>query len=129
MNVLFPTSRATRPPGHAWTAFALVGLGRNLVEQERHPEAEELLREAVTTRREAHPDHWLLYESVGLLGAALSGQQRFDAAEPLLLEAVGSDTLPTRGRINYRDEALGYLVAMYRAMGRHDDAERWDAQR
>jgi tetratricopeptide (TPR) repeat protein len=60
-------------------ALAYRGLGK-------FAESEPLAREAMETLARKSPDAWERYSAVALLGASLSGQKKYEAAEPLLLE-------------------------------------------
>ena len=75
-------------------------------------------------RAEALPDHWLKHNAVSLLGAALSGQGRFAAAEPLLIEGYESMEPPEQAR-HCKAEALARRVELYERWDRPDEATRW----
>src|SRR5262249_11878259 len=74
-----------RPGPHSPAyAAALAGLGRNLLLQHKHGEAEQALRDALATAAKTQPDAWTTGRTQSLLGGALLGQQKYAEAEPLL---------------------------------------------
>jgi hypothetical protein len=73
-------------PKSAATAAWLAMLGNVLLKQQQYVAAEPFLRESLSIREQALPDHWLRYNALSLLGGALLGQKKYAAAEPLLLQ-------------------------------------------
>jgi hypothetical protein len=64
-----------------------------------------------------------------MLGGALLGQKRFDEAEALLLQGYDGmkrrqDKIPPEGK-DRLSEALEWLVQLYDAWGKKDQADRW----
>ena len=59
---------------HQQTASALGKLGLNLLQQKKPAEAEPMLRECLALREKKMPKGWPTYESMSMLGAALSAQ-------------------------------------------------------
>jgi tetratricopeptide (TPR) repeat protein len=72
-------------PKSAATAAWLAMLGKVLLKQQQYVAAEPFLRECLSIREQALPDHWLRYNALSLLGESLLGQKKYAAAEPLLL--------------------------------------------
>ena len=75
------------------------------------------------------PDHFKRFDAQSLVGAALTGQKKFDEAEPLLLS--GYEGLKARTK-NMRDhekicigEAGKRLVKLYEAKGDKAKADEW----
>jgi hypothetical protein len=60
-------------------------LGLNLVEQPKYPQAEPVLRDALTYLEKRNKDDWRLSRAQVFLGAALNGLRRYPEAEKLLL--------------------------------------------
>ena len=101
-------------------------LGRLLTERGAYEEADRLLGNALEiNRRSLPPKHWRIGYTQALLGSCLTGERRFDEAEPLLL--AGYETLRAK-RGNERQETLraaSGLVALYEAWGKPDKAAEW----
>jgi tetratricopeptide (TPR) repeat protein len=118
--------RATTP---LETAEIQDALGDCLLCQKEFGKAEPILRACLTTRQEKDADSWETFGSESLLGAALLGQQKYAAAEKLLL--AGYEGLRTRAdRIPAPDryvlgDAGRRLVQLYDAWGKKDQADRW----
>ncbi len=111
----------------ASTACTLVRLR---LAQRRPTEAEPLARRALAIANERYPDLWSRYDALSLLGAALAGQQKFAAAEPLLLEGYQGlkereERIPFLWRKRRPAEAGARIVDLYNAWGKQDEAERW----
>ena len=97
-------------------------LGRVLLALAEFVEAEEALEECVALRVGINRGHWQTHYARNLLGMALTGQERFDEAEPLYRDALaikrrtrGDDHISTAIELNN----LGSLL---HAMGRTDEA-------
>jgi hypothetical protein len=70
-----------------------------LVSQDKHAEAEPLLRESLAVREaKLPPDHWQRFQTRSVLGAALAGQGRREEAEGLLLSATRASLATRRAR-------------------------------
>ena len=113
-------------------AAQLAALGLNLLREEKWPEAEEALREALTTRRKHQPEEWTTFNSVSALGGAYLGQERFSKAEPLLVEAyegmkAREDKIPEAAKVRLT-EAVQRLVDLYTAWEKPEEAARWKAK-
>ncbi len=124
--------RRTAPPDSPLLADDLAGLGRNLVEQGRWPEAEPLLRESIAIRTRAFPDDWRRFESLSLLGAAVAGQGRFAEAEPMVVEGYeGMKARESLMAVPQRPllvEAAARLVRFYEDRGEPDRIAAWKAK-
>jgi tetratricopeptide (TPR) repeat protein len=115
-------------------AEALTGLGVNLIQRQKHADAETILRESLAILQQKHPASRTIFDTQSLLGAALLGQQKYADAEPLLLQGYQRmkesekelrnkhPGLPTKERVT---EALERLVQLYDAWGKPDQAAKW----
>jgi eukaryotic-like serine/threonine-protein kinase len=111
----------------------LTELGANLLKQNKHAEAERVLRECLPVLREKQPDAWTTFHTQSLLGEALSGQGKYAEAEPLLVHGYEgmkqrAATIPTNGKARLT-EALERLVQLYDDWGKPDEAAKWRAER
>jgi tetratricopeptide (TPR) repeat protein len=70
-------------------------------------------------------EHWRAAWAEALEGASLSALRRFDEAEPLLTHAYGVLSLGTGARVSQIEAASQYLVDLYTAWGRPEDAARY----
>ncbi len=101
-------------------------LGEGLKKRNRLAEAEVLLEECLTIRRKILPgDHWLIGETMGLLGEVLVCDGRFEDAQQMLLDGAAlveqsADALPELRRL-----ARERLVVFYEAWQKPAEAERW----
>jgi hypothetical protein len=94
--------------------------------------AEPLLRECRALRAKALPDAWTTFNTESLFGGALLGQQKYDDAEPLLVQGYEgmkqrAAKIPAKrkGRLT---EALERLVHCYDAWGMSAEAARWRSE-
>ena len=104
-------------------------LGQRLLKQEKFPEAESLLRDCLTIRELKQPDDWKTFNTKSMLGASLSGQKNYAAAEPLLLAGYEGMkkrefTIPAEGKFRLT-EGLERLVQLYDAWNQKDKANEW----
>jgi tetratricopeptide (TPR) repeat protein len=112
----------------AQKANTLGWLALNLLLQEQYAEAEPLAREAVATFAKQDPDSARHYYWVSLLGAVLSGRQKYDEAEPLLVQ--GYQGLKQReaqhpGVRKRLREAGQWIVQFYEVTGQQEKARLW----
>jgi tetratricopeptide (TPR) repeat protein/tRNA A-37 threonylcarbamoyl transferase component Bud32 len=121
--------RTTEKPDGPFVAGDLTALGRNLLAQSRWAEAEPLLRQSLAIREQAAADSWERYETMSLLGGALSGQKHYVEAEPLLLpgyegmkEREAKMPVPERFRVR---EAVTRVIRLYEGWGKPDKATEW----
>ena len=70
---------------HRDTANALALLSRIRLRQNQYVEAELLLRESLIVYEATTPDSWRRFDAESMLGASLSGEGRYEQAEPLLV--------------------------------------------
>jgi hypothetical protein len=123
--------RRVLPPDSPALASSMAQLGLGLVKAgtpQAAAEAEPILRECLAMREKAfaegHPQSWLKYNTMSLLGGALAGQGNFTQAEPLLLEGYNSMKddphvpPPVQAGGDRKREALERIVKLY---------EAWDA--
>jgi tetratricopeptide (TPR) repeat protein len=115
--------------GRKATARALDWLGRNLIKQQRHVEAEPLIREALAICESDRPDHWERFCLMSVLGDVLFGQKRHSEAEPLLLQGYegmknrdARITAPNRRRLT---EAGRRIVGFYETTVQPEKARVW----
>ena len=104
-------------------------LAGNLLAQKKYAEAEPIARECLAIRSEKRPDRWVTFYARTTLGGALTGQGRFDEAEPLLIQAFeGMKSRESQMRPSSRFlmlEPLERLVELYDAWGKGAEAARW----
>jgi tetratricopeptide (TPR) repeat protein/tRNA A-37 threonylcarbamoyl transferase component Bud32 len=116
-------------PGDLRTARALALLGWHLLRQDKHAEAEKPLRDCLAIRRQKEPAAWSTFNTQAQLGAALLGQKKYAEAEPLLLKGYEGmkqreAMIPPQGKVRLT-EALQWLVQLYDAWDKPDEAARW----
>jgi hypothetical protein len=101
----------------------------NLLMREQSAEAEPLAREAVAIFDRQQGDVQRRFYWVSVLGAVLSGQERYAEAEPLLLEGYeGMKQRESVTRANERRriaEAGERLVRFYETTGQPEQASAW----
>jgi hypothetical protein len=105
-------------------------LGLNLLRQDRHAEAERLLRDCLRIRARAQPELWTTCNTRSVLGEALLGQEKHAEAEPLLVGGYEGlkkreAKIPPAFRAVRLKEALERLVQLYDAWDKPDEAARW----
>jgi tetratricopeptide (TPR) repeat protein len=141
--------RGPRDEDNPRLAFVLGLRGHNLVAQKNYAEAELPLRKCLAAWEKRLPhggDFFLALSRRGaareyayaksLLGASLLGQKNYAGAEPLLVQGYeglkpqpgfNEDLTPLARR--YRVEALGWLVQLYDAWDKPDEAAKWRKER
>lgn len=70
---------------HPDTLSSRTGLGQVQLREDKYSEAEATLREALKGYEIALPESWERFQCESLLGESLRGQEKYGAAEPLLL--------------------------------------------
>ena len=117
--------------GAASPAYAgeLGFLGKNLLSQKKYGEAEVILSECRAIRDKVEPGAWTTFQTLSMLGAAWAGQQKYDAAAPLLVQGYEGmkrvqDKIPNEIRTKRLTEALNYLVKLYDDWGKPDEAAK-----
>jgi tetratricopeptide (TPR) repeat protein len=99
-----------------------------------HARAEPILRECVAILQKNQPEAWTKFRAQSLLGAALMGQQKFAAAEPLLVEgyeglsAREGQIIPPLFARQRVSEAFEWVGELYKAWGKADKAAQWQAK-
>jgi hypothetical protein len=92
-------------------------------------EAEKTVREGLAIREHKAPDEWDTFDTRSLLGGCLSGQKKYDAAEPLLVQGyegmkARESKIPTPSK-----KALAHagvrIVELYDAWGKKGKADEW----
>jgi serine/threonine protein kinase/tetratricopeptide (TPR) repeat protein len=116
---------------HFGTVAAQQVLGWLLVKRGEPGQAEPLLQSCVDTfSRLDIPEHlaWLPAQGNSALGECLAAQQRFDEAEPLLVQ--GYDTIQEAKGDGYilTRIALERVIGLYEAWGKTDQVARWRAK-
>jgi non-specific serine/threonine protein kinase/serine/threonine-protein kinase len=117
-------------PDSAEYAGQLTVLGMNLLGQRKGADAEPVLRESLNIRTKTQPDAWSTFNTRSLLGGAMVLQNKYSAAEPLLLQAWQGmrdrqAQIPMQVRSRRLMEAVQRLVELYDAWGKADQATRW----
>jgi tetratricopeptide (TPR) repeat protein len=115
------------------SAEQLAGLGQNLANQKKWPEAEALLREALTIRQKQEPNDWKTFDTMSLLGQVLAGQKQYADAERLLLAGHEGltrqqDAIPAQERAARLEQAARRLAELYTAWGKPDQARKWQPE-
>lgn len=111
-------------------AEELLALGANLLKQEKHADAEPMLRECLAIRAKKEPDEWTTFHTASLLGAALLAQRRHAETEPLLLQGYKGmkqreAKIPTEAAPVLLREALERLVQLYDSWDKQHEATKW----
>jgi serine/threonine protein kinase/tetratricopeptide (TPR) repeat protein len=109
--------------------IALSALVVNLLRQKKGGEAETLLRDYLVRREEAEPDAWQTFNLKSMLGGALTLQQKYADAEPLLLAGYEgmkqrATKIPVTSKLRLKD-AAGRLVQLYDNWGKDAEAAKW----
>jgi tetratricopeptide (TPR) repeat protein len=112
-----PDTRATRQS----LASDLASLGADLLQDAKYAEAERPLRESLALRARYIPEDTPRFEAMSLLGEALTGQAKYDEAEPLLIQ--GYEGL--KARATSHTDAAARLVRLYVAWGKPAKAAEW----
>jgi tetratricopeptide (TPR) repeat protein len=99
------------------------------INSERYTEAEELARECLTLRADHSPENWRTFNTKSLLGAALAGQEKYDEAEPLLLDGyqgmkVRENEILQKDKSKLAD-ALQRIIKLYEPTGESEKAMHW----
>ena len=114
---LAKNAKHSLPTGSRELADELVDLGVTLLDNRAFSEAEPQLAECLAIRQSVEPEKWTTFSAQSLLGAALLGQQKYDAAEPLLKDGYNglkarSASIPDDYRVQRLSEALQRLVEL-----------------
>jgi len=109
----------------------ITALGAVRLAQHRYTEAESLLRESLDLAERYWPEGEFRFLVMSLLGASLSGQKKYTAAEPFLIESCQGlqqrqASLPPYLNAPRRiTESLERLVQLYDAWGKPAQATEW----
>jgi tetratricopeptide (TPR) repeat protein len=108
-------------------------LGRNLLKQRRHAEADPLLRESLAIREQKQPNDDKMFNTKALLGDSLLSQKKYVEAESLLLAGYEEvrqreGTIPSPNGKFRLTEAIERLVLLYEARGKLERAAEWRAR-
>jgi eukaryotic-like serine/threonine-protein kinase len=122
---------AVLPPESPDRAQAIYQMGVRLLDRQEFIEAEVSFRECLSIRERVRAGTWLPHFDRCCLGAALLGQKRYAAAEPLLLSGYQGMTeyersIPADQKYQVR-RCLDWLVALYDAWDKPTDAAKWRA--
>jgi len=115
-------------------AKSLAELGRCRLKQGRFAEAEAPLRESLAIRQKNSPNSWTTYQTWSQLGGSLLGQKKYAQAEPHLLDGFSGlknriDQMGDEARVLRLGQATEWLVELYTAIGKPDEAAKWRAER
>jgi eukaryotic-like serine/threonine-protein kinase len=114
------------------TMWSAADLAFVYILQRKFADGEPLAREAVDFDRKKEADNWERFRAESILGASLAGQKKYEDAEPLLVQGY-TGMLARKDRIDvpewyYLDRAHEWLVQMYLAWGKPDQASYWRKQ-
>lgn len=112
----------------------MLGLGENLIRQNRLTEAEDQTRACLRIRDKLAPDAWPTFHAKSLLGEVLLAQEKYADAELLLRAGYEGlkkreALIPAGERARVTAEAVQRLVEFYTAWGKPDEAARWHKER
>jgi eukaryotic-like serine/threonine-protein kinase len=120
-------------------AYDLASLCGTLVEQGKYAEAEPLLRQCLAIQVRKEPGRWRTFQQCGKLGEVLLAQRKYAEAEPLLVQCyegmkqrqteVWAETLSENTGIRFQRLTLEYLIRLYAAWGKPEQAARWRDER
>src|SRR5262249_42800051 len=125
-------ARQTLPKDSPQLAGALEQSGTFLLLLNADADAEPLLRECLAIREKTQPDLWSPPHTRSKLGRALLGQKKYTDAEPLLIAGYEGmrqreATIPPQEKPRLT-EALEYLIQLYEATNKPDEAAKWREQ-
>ena len=115
-------------------ANGLMGLGTNLLKQQKYIDAEPVLRESLTLLQHMEPDAFETFQAQSRLGGALLGQKKYAEAERHLVDGYQGlkEREKGRGTKSYgptpeqeMSEAIERLVQFYDATKRPAEAAKW----
>jgi eukaryotic-like serine/threonine-protein kinase len=112
-------------PSHPHTLVSMYNLALLLQKQDHFEESETLLKTAIDRSRSntgLSDDHWCLGTLLSIYGSQLITLERFEEAEPCLLEALDIMTDSMGSGHVERRQCLQSLISLYRATGRPQEA-------
>jgi tetratricopeptide (TPR) repeat protein len=108
------------------TLDAMVALGQALGKSGRHAEAEAILSQLLSICQRTMPDDWSTFQTRILLGRVLVDLERFEEAEPMLLDGYnGLEVRIQQIPPDCLEGARSELVKLYEAWAKPDQAARW----
>lgn len=127
------SGRKNLPTDSLQLAKVLDNCGSRALKLKAWKKAEEILRESVAIRLAKSPASWLTLNAQSMLGEALSRQEKFSQAKPLLIESyqglkTESGRIPT-GSNSVLVSALDRLIAFYNALDNPQEANKWREER
>lgn len=127
--------RRLLPPDHSDLANSLSGLSLALMDLKRYAEAERLLRESAEIRSRPPTPRWIACGTTALRALCLGKLERFDEAEPLMLDAVHCVRTDPTAPAAWKRRALERIVQLYEDWDRAEPSgvrseavERWRAE-
>lgn len=113
-------------------ADELVGLGRNLLRQDKWPAAEASIRESLAILEKSQSDLWEKFNAMSMLGCALLGQKRYADAEPLLTKGFEglrdrANSIPKQEKY-VLSEALDSAIQLFVAWDAAEPGKGFDAK-
>ena len=126
-------ARRKLPKDSPQLAGLLAQSGVALMEMSGFAEADALLRECLSIRAKAQPDHWSTFNAMAMHGRALLGQRKYADAEPLLVKGyegmkAREKAIPPQAAANIL-EALDRLIDLYAAVNKPDEVKKWRTER
>jgi tetratricopeptide (TPR) repeat protein len=128
------TVRRRHEEASYWSSYLKYRLARNILKQQRHAEAEPLLRECVSFHEHNTRGlrRWEIFSTKSALGGSLLGQKKYAEAEPMLLAGYEGlkrceGEIPPVSRVRVT-EAIERLVQFYEVTGKKDKAAEWRAK-
>jgi eukaryotic-like serine/threonine-protein kinase len=114
---------------HPDTMRSITSLALLYLNGERYGQAEALLRPALSSYEKIAPDGWERYNCESMLGASLTGQQKYKEAEALVTHGYEAmiqrkATIPA-GSVSVLDQAGQRIVRLYRSWGKTEKAAEW----
>ena len=114
----------------SWQTGYFIGMSVfTLLYEGKFEEAEPLARQCLEIREQIRPDDWLTYHARCMLGGVLAGLERFEEAEPLLLDGYEGITqrqanIPPDFVILI-ENTLRMIVKLYTDWEKPEQAEAW----
>ncbi len=122
-------AKSSMPPQSLELANTLASTCLGMIKLRMFVEAEALLRETLELRQKLQPDRWNTFAVRAMLGVSLLGQERYEEAEPHLVEGYDGmksreATIPPPGRIRV-PESLDRLIELYTRTGKSEQAAKY----
>jgi serine/threonine protein kinase len=124
--------KANLMPDHPDTLASTDGLVDAYLRAQRWGEAEAEAREGLDARTRKAPDDWARFHTASLLGASLTGQEKYAEAEPLLIGGyeglkAREAKIPPQAKPRLT-EAAERVVRLYEAWSKPEQAALWKAK-